>query len=378
MSGGLGYLTAVYRDGRVYIGSKSYAAGIFAAHLLNRYYRNDTAARIAVFRQSNWNVQEQLAAGYLSSVDFVNAGEEIQNILLTLPKLKPFDTLDTVSEKQRISEMFTEENAELLSDYFILRGKAAQTDGGARALGILPKEYDKVLFKKSETLCATVLRTLCFYDAIPEDMRKAFELLKRFVSRVDEADRFDERHLLPIATEVFGSSLFPLHTEYLALPKRRNSHILITAKRMAFESYYSFVLTDFFEGLHHGHYPRQCEICGQYFLMQSARRQKYCSYGTAPELYNGKKISCRRYAIVQGKAERAKDNPLKAAYEKRRAAIRSEKSRGTITAEFAAAAQAMAKRRLEQAEEDDAYAKTNYYADLERAKLYADTGKRMK
>lgn len=131
MSGGLGYLTAVYRDGRVYIGSKSYAAGIFAAHLLNRYYRNDTAARIAVFRQSNWNVQEQLAAGYLSSVDFVNAGEEIQNILLTLPKLKPFDTLDTVSEKQRISEMFTEENAELLSDYFIRRGKTAQTDGGA-------------------------------------------------------------------------------------------------------------------------------------------------------------------------------------------------------------------------------------------------------
>ncbi len=378
MSGGLGYLTAVYRDGRVYIGSKSYAAGIFAAHLLNRYYRNDTAARIAVFRQSNWNVQEQLAAGYLSSVDFVNAGEEIQNILLTLPKLKPFDTLDTVSEKQRISEMFTEENAELLPDYFIRRGKAAQTDGGARALGILPKEYDKVLFKKCETLCATVLRTLRFYDAIPEDMRKAFEQLKKFVSRVDEADRFDERHLLPIATEVFGSSLFPLHTEYLALPKRRNSHILVTARRMAFESYYSFVLTDFFEGLHHGHYPRQCEICGQYFLMQSARRQKYCSYGTAPELYNGKKISCRRYAIVQGKAERAKDNPLKAAYERRRAAIRSEKSRGTISAEFAAAAQTMAKRRLEQAEEDDAYAKANYYADLERAKLYADTGKRMK
>ena len=62
--------------------------------------------------------------------------------------MKPFDTLDTVSEKQRISEMLTEENAELLSDYFIRRGKAAQTDGGARALGILPKEYDKVLFKK--------------------------------------------------------------------------------------------------------------------------------------------------------------------------------------------------------------------------------------
>ena len=150
------------------------------------------------------------------------------------------------------------------------------------------------------------------------------------------------------------------------------------ARRMTFESYYSFVLTDFFEGLHYGHYPRKCEICGQYFLMQSARRQKYCSYGTAPELYHGEKISCRRYAIIQGKAERAKDNPLKAAYEKRCAAIRSEKSRGTISTEFAAAAQAMAKRRLEQAEEDDAYAAKEYYKGLERAKLYADTGRKMK
>ena len=112
--------------------------------------------------------------------------------------------------------------------------------------------------------------------------------------------------------------------------------------------------------------------------MQSARRQKYCSYGTAPELYHGKKISCRRYAIIKGKAERAKDNPLKAAYARRCAAIRSEKSRGTITVEFAEAAQAMAKRRLEQAEEDDAYAAKAYYQDLERKKLYADTNRKMK
>lgn len=118
--------------------------------------------------------------------------------------------------------------------------------------------------------------------------------------------------------------------------------------------------------------------CKQYFLLQNARRQKYCTYGTAPELYHGEKISCRRYAIIQGKAERAKDNPLKAAYDRRCSAIRSEKSRGTISAEFAQAAQEMAKRRLEQAEEDDAYAKANYFTDLERTKLYADTDKRMK
>ena len=378
MSDSLGLLTAVYRDGRVHIGGNSYAAGAFAVHLLNQYYKNDTAARIAVFRQHNWNVQEQLAAGYLHETDFLKAGEEILTILKTLPKLKPFSSLDISIEKQRISELFAQENAAAIQDYFCRRVAVAQQDQGAISLGILPTDYDKPLFRKCEILCATALQTLHFYDSIPEDMRRAFTQLRQFVSRVNEAERFDGQHLLPLATEVFGRVAFPLNTEYIALPKRRNSQILVTARRMTFESYYSFVLTDFFEGLHYGHYPRKCEVCGQYFLMQSARRQKYCTYGTAPELYHGEKISCRRYAIIQGKAERAKDNPLKAAYEKRCAAIRSEKSRGTITAEFAAAAQAMAKRRLEQAEEDDAYAVKEYYKDLERAKLYADTGRKAK
>ena len=38
----------------------------------------------------------------------------------------------------------------------------------------------------------------------------------------------------------------------------------------------------------------------------------------------------------------------------------------------------MAKRRLEQAEEDDAYAAKEFYKDLERKKLYADTCRKMK
>ena len=99
MGDGLGFLTAVYRDGRVHIGGKSYPAGTFAVHLLNQYYKDDTAARIAVFQQSNWNVQEQLCAGYLNETDFIKAGKEILTILQTLPKLKPFSSLDIAAEK---------------------------------------------------------------------------------------------------------------------------------------------------------------------------------------------------------------------------------------------------------------------------------------
>ena len=130
MSDSLGLLTAIYRDGRVYIGGKSYAAGTFAVHLLNQYYKKDTAARIAVFRQHNWNVQEQLAAGYLNETDFLKAGEEILAILKTLPKLKPFSSLDIAAEKQRITELFTQENAAAIQDYFCRRSTVAQQDQG--------------------------------------------------------------------------------------------------------------------------------------------------------------------------------------------------------------------------------------------------------
>ena len=97
------FLTAVYRDGRVYIANKSYAAGVYAVHLLNQYYKNDTAARIAVYKKYILQVRRQLEIGYLNESDFEKAGEETQGILKTLPKLKPFDTLDVESEKKRIS-----------------------------------------------------------------------------------------------------------------------------------------------------------------------------------------------------------------------------------------------------------------------------------
>ena len=47
MGDGLGFPTAIYRDGRVHIGGKSYPTGTFAVQLLNQYYKDDTAARIA-------------------------------------------------------------------------------------------------------------------------------------------------------------------------------------------------------------------------------------------------------------------------------------------------------------------------------------------
>lgn len=93
------------------------------------------------------------------------------------------------------------------------------------------------------------------------------------MSRVNEADRFDEEHLLPIALEVFGSVPFPVTTKYVPIKKSSRSKTATLARRLYFDSYYCFVMTDFFEGLHYGHYPRRCDICKKYFLMTSGQGQ---------------------------------------------------------------------------------------------------------
>ena len=119
--------------------------------------------------------------------------------------------------------------------------------------------------------------TLRFYDNIGDNIQKAFHQLKRFVARVDEVERLDEAHLLPLAMEIFGKCPFPVTTEYLPYKKNARSKSYVVARRLYFENYYSFIITDFFEGLHYGHYPRRCEICRNYFLMTSARRPQYCT-----------------------------------------------------------------------------------------------------
>lgn len=372
----ISFFNADYRDGRVHIGGKSYAAGTFAVHLLNQYYENDTAARIAVFKQNLLAVQHELEQGYLDPANFVRCNDDIQHILDTLYKLQPFAMLDIDYERNRITVLFTEDNAERISDYF--RSKAAATmDSGAAATGVLPKDYDKDFFASAKKLLYDVQSVLAFYDTISEDMRKAFEQLLKFTSRVDEASRFDEPHLLPISMEVLGRISFPVKTEYIPIRKTRNSKTFVTARRFYFESYYSFIITDFFEGLHYGHYPRRCIVCKKYFLMQSAARQKYCS-GNAPFMLKGKPITCRKYAARTNRKELVEGNPVIRLYKNRCAAIRNEQKRGTVTLEFAAAAKALAKRHMQIAKQNPEYASSQYISDMSRGKLYAETDQELK
>ena len=370
------FFSADFLDGNVHLAGKVYPAGSFAVHLLNQYYDDDTALRIGVFTINIWAIQDILRDGYINIWDYMKIGEDLLHIFDALPRIKPFDVLDVSAEKARAGKLFSKENGEQILSYFQRRAKVGMMDEGQRLCHVQPHEYDKEFFRDTEKLLEDVLWTLNFYDQLSTGMQKVFHKLQDFVDRADDADRLDESHLLPIAMSVFGKEILPIKTLYLPHRKTKKSKILYVTRRMYFDDYFSFILADFFEGLHYGHYPRQCEICDKYFLMTSARRQKYCS-GYAPFLIKGKRIPCRKYGARINRKEYAEDNPLIAIYKNRCSAIRVEKSRGTITEEFASAARALAKEHKQQALHNNAYAARQYGTDMSREKLYADTDKKL-
>ena len=373
------FFTADYRDGRVIFGGKHYPAGMFAVHLLNQFYINDTAARIAVFLDSlNFHILRQLQDGYLNISDFVKTGANTLQSFKTLPKLKPFDGLKAEEIRSTVETLFTEQIGQEICEYFAAKTKLSLLPQDEIAAGTAERIKRMADFSATEEKITEIRSILRFFDTLSEDLIDAHGKLIKFCERIDEVERLDEAHLLPPALKVFGEHHFTQSGKYIAVKKNTKSVNATLAKRLSFNSYYNLILTDFFEGLHYGHYPRRCEICGKYFLMQSARRQKYCSYGIAPELYRGNKISCRKYAAVLNRKEKAENDPIAAIYNRRCAAIRTECGRGTIKTEFAETAKRLAKEHKLRAQTDDRYAKEEYRKDMSREALYAETDRKMK
>ncbi len=357
------FLTADYRDGSVRMNGKTYPAGTFAVRLLNQYYQDDLAGRLSVYKMHGWNVLEQLHLGYLNDNDFTAVGVELQTILDTLPRLSPFENWDVAAERTRIQKLFSQETAAQIAPHFRLRGDIGYMDLGQILFGNLPASYDKDVFESVNATIQDADSTIRFYHSISDSMRTAFGKLCTFVERADEADRLDEPHLLPLALELFDKTEFPVDMEYVSQKKYPRSKLGMVARRLHFDSYYSFIVTDFFEGLHYGHYPRQCEICGSYFLMTCARRQRYCS-GTAPQMLRGRKVTCRQYAAATKRKERAADDPIIDLYTRRCNSVRSMKSAGKISSELAQTALSLAKEYKYRAQLEADYANGQYTQDM--------------
>ena len=154
------------------------------------------------------------------------------NIFQALPWLSPFNMLDTKAERERVTNLFTEAIYTKITEYWKCKAEIYSMTDEQAFLDSVPKSYDKRFMKEAQDLLNEVFFTLDFYNDLTEDMQKAFYALRKFVSYIDEADRFDEEHLLPIVLEVFGKVPFPVQTEYVGIKKSSRSKTATVARRM--------------------------------------------------------------------------------------------------------------------------------------------------
>jgi len=280
--------------------------------------------------------------------------------------------------------LFGAESVRHINQYLQEKAQHTLQSGSYWLPGNQPNRDEISQLAEEENHLQDFVSTLDFYNKLGSDMNAARDFGKGFAERLSSLERRDESHLVQLAMECiaqspfghwnqpFSRTLLP-DMEYVATPKKPRSSNYIVGKRMTFTRFLDFLVADFFEGLHVGHYPQRCENCGRYYLKTNARAQKYCTY-TDPN--DSLKRSCQAVAAAKGRKakESYTDHPIKAICESRLKIIRIQLKRGKITEEQAKAAKRIAQERRDKALEDTIYANTLYAREMEQDAIFEAAG----
>ena len=301
-----------------------------------------------------------------------DAGEAAVEILTLLRDVPPFDCLDTDFYISNIPKAFTPEGLQNLQEFSI-----AVTMGTLNAKQL--EEYSLGILLGR---IVPVLGHLAFSLA---EYKKGME---RFALMLDAegSDRTPDG-----LAELFSRS-FPAEfsmneaSQWMALTNETSQYLSVLhpgedkaklVKRIHYVSFVGMLRADFFEGLCVGHAPKKCRICGKWFLTTNARHTKYCG-GFAPGDKLGR--TCRQIGNLRGREQRelAPDHPIKKIYNRRMNTIDKKLDRGTLDQDAAAVMKRLAKRKMQQAISDVAYAQGSYAAEMEQATLLAEAKAEMK
>ncbi len=301
-----------------------------------------------------------------------DAGEAAVEILTLLRDVPPFDCLDTDFYISNIPKAFTPEGLQNLQEFSI-----AVTMGTLNAKQL--EEYSLGILLGR---IVPVLGHLAFSLA---EYKKGME---RFALMLDAegSDRTPDG-----LAELFSRS-FPAEfsmneaSQWMALTNETSQYLSVLhpgedkaklVKRIHYVTFVGMLRADFFEGLCVGHAPKKCRICGKWFLTTNARHTKYCG-GFAPGDKLGR--TCRQIGNLRGREQRelAPDHPIKKIYNRRMNTIDKKLDRGTLDQDAAAVMKRLAKRKMQQAISDVAYAHGSYAAEMEQAALLAEAKAEMK
>lgn len=372
-------------DKEIYIGGHSFPKGHFAVAVLN--YGKETITKLlyagAVCNQAMADMMRYtFRTDHFDSVS--NAVFEIQR---TLSRLEPFCYLDVLAEEEVLRDLFSEEAKLLLAGHYALLDRYA---GCGDLAQIHLTEAEKRQGKAGVVAEGKIREVLRSYNYFCVDIANfATAILNLEAMKLRDLKKRDEAHFAKACSEFFSDSgirealyvLQPAHglagfslspdtrMEMIVVPNPKEMGEMMFARRLRFCRIMDFLVTDFFEGLHAGHSPRQCQNCGRYFPMTDGRHQIYCD-GIAPNDPKGR--SCRTYAARTNRLQREKaaDHPALKLYRTRLNTINKHLQRGRIDRKFADTAKRIADKCKSKACTSTRYFHDHYASDISQEAVY--------
>ena len=383
--------TADFLDGKVSIGGEIFPSGYFFVNAMNEYWKPysgddedfEIAPKLLTAKFNRDKVQDELVLNYLYPDHAETLYNDVQYYLRTIARAKPFCFLDMDAEWERCRCIFGTENVAAIIAYLRERSLFSYEHDSGWENHTLPQHDDIERFKAEERRLQAFINTVQFYDEMGQGMDNAREIGQLFVKALEAPTKRTESNLMTMAMECIeryrpsGFTSFErvmrVNVEYVPVPKGKKQNAFEVGRRMTFERFGDFLLADFFEGLHNGHYPLRCGVCKQYFLQMTAHRRRYCT-GYAPNDPKGR--SCEAFAARSNRLakELAADHPVKVLYQRRRGTIDKHMLRGKIAKEQADSAKRHIEDLLYRALSDNNYFLNGYKNDIEQDAVYSAVG----
>lgn len=373
-----------FGDNDIFISGKAYPKGYFANSILN-ITKEEMTSLLTTVAPAYHAWQNILENGY-SEVCFDMAKASVMKLKAELFQRMPFCLLDLETEEKRLVFVFSDDVKNHLHDFWELLQKRSHS-------GADITDEEKELLRTGRSLYKYFREILGFYVYAPMDFSNfstailnfEYSKLRNLQVRNEHnyavaSDEFFSDPYLPLALyasqitpAVAGFTLKPtVQQEFVVLVNSRKEGQKIISRRLLFCRIMDFLVTDFFEGLHAGHAPKQCPICNRFFLTTNARPRKYCD-GYAPNDPKGR--TCQQVAARKKREEREKADahPVKQIYTTRCDTINHHKSAGKIDSVFAKVAKRIAKDNQTKALRDNEYYLNCYASEMTQEAIYAAT-----
>lgn len=297
--------------------------------------------------------------------------ERILAIIDYVKDTPPFSHFDTQCSREVVEDVFSDEHLKTLEHE--LRDNPNSKDS-SRWYQMLAAFVNIYMYLCTDTANFATLILNFTQNAVEQNCRDEKSLANLaliFFSSREVADLLDKSNPAECAE---GVTMRPRATIVPAIPFDVNMPDAVEIKkRIYYGRLMDFFVADFFDALACGHYLWQCKYCGRYFLMTTGHRQLYCQTPPSGEKYPCYKLAKnRRTATAETKANKqaAADNPYHILWRKCDDAIRKRKSRGSITAEECAKAQAYVKDCYERAKRNFGYAEKQYKSDIALERIF--------